>query len=124
MPEFSWENLGPNARTGSGTVNKTGPGWDAVIGKSEAGDPAFHEALPPPVEIVRAVPETSPPPPSDLELRDTLRTAIAAEIEAKTVRDDAHAAHERAKGLVETSSQTLANFTSPKAKSPRRRPPT
>jgi hypothetical protein len=82
------------------------------MGRSEAADSVIHGPLPAPVPIVHAVPPPPPPPPSKLELQDRIRTALAAEFEAKAALDSAQATHERAKALVETSSQALANFES------------
>jgi hypothetical protein len=95
MPETNFEKLGPHWRAPGGEARHVGPGWNAVIGKSEARDTTWHEALPPPVEIMRTVPQPVPQR-SEEELRERLAEELEAERHAQEVLDKASAAHQRA----------------------------
>jgi hypothetical protein len=88
MPETSWEKLDPRAPVARAAdfVNRIGPGWTAAQGRVDAADGTWHQPLPVAVPIARDAREVRPEPPpvpSELELRDQLKTSLAAEQEAR-----------------------------------------
>jgi hypothetical protein len=114
MAETKWSWTDPHAPISKAAdfVRHVGPGW-AETGKVDRTDPTFHQPLFDPSMVPQPGPPPEPvPQPSELELRDRLKTALAVEQEATTALDNAQAAHERAKALVQTSSQELVKFDS------------
>jgi hypothetical protein len=114
-PSNRWEALDPRAPVlrADDLLRHVGPGW-AETGKADRTDPTFHQPLPAAVPIFRLageVPPPPPPPPSELELRDRLRTALAAELEATTKHDNATQAHQRAQALVESRKAAVEAFS-------------
>jgi hypothetical protein len=100
--KWSWHRPPPVAKAAE-FVRYVGPGWDAVAGRKEAVESHTYEPLPPAIPIAQPAgpPQEPPPRPTDLELRDRLKTALGAEQESGIALEHAAEAHQRATALVQ-----------------------
>jgi hypothetical protein len=112
-PSNKWEKLDPRVpvQRAEDFLHLVGGGWAAVQGRVEKADPTFHQPLFDPAMLPTPGPPQEPPPrPSEQMLRDTLRTALAAEQEAKTALDNATQAYQRAQALVQQRNAEVETF--------------